>query len=352
MRSISRAAAPRYGFWDATSGRKLRELDPGVDRGQCKAALSPDGKTFCLVARRPYARGGGIWLPGRSGEGSTPGSMRRTLAGVWESRSRPMERRSRPNGSTIWSISGTLRLESPFFPRTRRTIPRSRLRSLPMATWSPPAMTGGIFASGIRPWGRSSTGSSWAESGASGLLPASHPDRRSLAAAGEYFDRLSGFPGHCPHLGHPWLLGPPSAAVGRPRPCASEYSPDGRRLAVASWNAEDRQPPAVKAGRETHDNEIDLFDASTGKRLFGLLGHNGRIHALAFSSDGMTLVSAGEDDAIRFWDLAVARQARGDPRSKGIPKVQGRVHAGCPHQSRGRRYRRISRRPSRAACVR
>ena len=37
---------PQIRIWEAASGRKLRELDPRVDRGQCTAVLCPDAKTL------------------------------------------------------------------------------------------------------------------------------------------------------------------------------------------------------------------------------------------------------------------------------------------------------------------
>jgi WD40 repeat protein len=55
---------------------------------------------------------------------------------------------------------------------------------------------------------------------------------------------------------------------------------------------------------------ITVFDGETGARVHDLAGHKGRVHAVAFSNDGGTLVSVGEDNAIRFWDLATRKTTR------------------------------------------
>jgi RNA polymerase sigma factor (sigma-70 family) len=53
-----------------------------------------------------------------------------------------------------------------------------------------------------------------------------------------------------------------------------------------------------------------LVEAATGKRLHSLGGHRGLLRCAAFSPDGRTLASGGEDRSIFLWDVATAKQLR------------------------------------------
>jgi hypothetical protein len=78
--------------------------------------------------------------------------------------------------------------------------------------------------------------------------------------------------------------------------CAVRYSPDGKTIAAAGYEA--------SAG-----NPIFLFDPETGKETGRLDGHpSGGVRRVEFSPDGKTLVSAGFDGHVRVWDLATKKQ--------------------------------------------
>ena len=117
---------------------------------------------------------------------------------------------------------------------------------------------------------------------------------------------------------------------------AVAYSPDGRRIAVASsigiWlydaatGAEvalltnptlssarsvsfssDGQTLASGGGDWQGDNTIRLWDVATGEELATLQGHRGSILSVSFSPDGQTLAS-GSINALRLWDVATGEE--------------------------------------------
>ncbi len=65
------------------------------------------------------------------------------------------------------------------------------------------------------------------------------------------------------------------------------YSPDGATLASGG-----------------DDGLIKTWDLATGVERLTLEGHTGAVRALAFAPDGKTLASGGSDGAVRLWNLA------------------------------------------------
>jgi WD40 repeat protein len=71
-------------------------------------------------------------------------------------------------------------------------------------------------------------------------------------------------------------------------------SPDSKTLAVAR-------------GEMWKRGDLTLWEASTGRKLAALPGHEGMIWSVTFSSDGKTLASGSVDHTVKLWDAVTGR---------------------------------------------
>jgi WD40 repeat protein len=105
------------------------------------------------------------------------------------------------------------------------------------------------------------------------------------------------------------------------------FSPDGQRLATASWDQKARvwdahsgqlllectghtggvrcvafSPDGERLATASADQTARVWDARTGAKLLQCRGHRGEVTGVAFSPDGLRLATAGDDQTARVWD--------------------------------------------------
>ena len=82
------------------------------------------------------------------------------------------------------------------------------------------------------------------------------------------------------------------------------FSPDGKRLALASRNRWDSSRNSWGVG----ERYLSLWDVATGRELLTFKGHASTVSSVAFSPDGTRLASGSWDRTVRVWDVATGRE--------------------------------------------
>jgi len=96
----------------------------------------------------------------------------------------------------------------------------------------------------------------------------------------------------------------PSRAIVTTRSAATLFGHTGRLYGVAF------SPDGKTMASGGEDRRIVLWDVATGRQRATLAGPTGTICSICFSPDGRTLASTGHDRTIKLWDLESARLRR------------------------------------------
>src|SRR5207244_9386264 len=110
------------------------------------------------------------------------------------------------------------------------------------------------------------------------------------------------------------------------------FSPDGRRLATASWDGTAKvwdfdpkgaevkkfpllvltahlagvtslafSPDGQRLASAGDDKTVRVYDAATGDEILALPGQNTRLWCVGYSPDGQCLASASDDNTVKIW---------------------------------------------------
>jgi WD40 repeat protein len=311
----------RIRMWDAATGRPLRTL--AGHAGTIRViAFAPTGKLLASASHDSTVR---LWNPSTGQQIGEPiRSYTNFLAFAPDGKTLAFDRRG--EGICLWDITAA------------KTIRTFRCQAASIA-FSP---DGRILAAAlyqpegiIQLWDTETGKELWQAKGhrKAAWSVAFSPDGKTLVSGGGYFQDAQG-----PTHGEIKFWDPATGKERRATPGLKKivdavcFSPDGKYLASGGrvgpmvlwdWKAEGGprrlwenadnvfgiafSPDGRRMAWCTR-NAVRLIDLPPRKEGNALDGHTGPVHFVAFTSDGKTVVSAGE--TVRVWDAATGTERR------------------------------------------
>ena len=86
------------------------------------------------------------------------------------------------------------------------------------------------------------------------------------------------------------------------------FTPDGQRLINGGVNGSESPDRSMRVSKG-FENNIQVWDVTTGRLVYNLSGHSSDIHYATLSADGQFIFTASEDGEVKIWRMSDGKEA-------------------------------------------